>query len=732
MLQQMGIMVDDKQMIFHLQAHDASYVIQVLPSGHLAHLYWGKRLHNVHILLPLPLPERPFSTQLDQPGSYLSLDTLAQEYPAYGHTDFRSPAYEVRLENGTSVSELKYLSHRLYHGKKSLIGLPATYVEQDEAADSLEIDLLDAVLSLQVTLVYTVFNELNVIARSVRFFNAGETPIQLERVMSLSMDFASSHYELLHLPGAWGRERAISKTILRAGIQSVESRRGASSHQHNPFFALLEKDATETNGEVFGYSLIYSGNFLALAEVDQFQTVRVQLGINPFEFAWLLEAGDTFQTPEAVMVYADDGLGGMSRTFHELWRHHLVRGVYRDRVRPILMNNWEATYFDFHADQLLSLAKLGANMGIELFVLDDGWFGDRHDDKRSLGDWYVNRHKFPNGLADFVNKIEKMEMGFGLWMEPEMVSPDSELYRAHPDWCLHVPDHSRSLGRHQLVLDLTRREVVDYLHQRLHEILSSAPIRYVKWDMNRHMTEISSPLLSPARQRETAHRYILGLYALMESITSDFPHILFESCSGGGGRFDPGMLFYMPQTWTSDNTDAISRLFIQYGTSLVYPAITMGAHVSATPNHQTGRVTNIATRGHVAMSGNLGYELDLAQLTEKDVDVVREQVQYYKEIRPIVQFGHLFRLINPYQSNVAAWMYVHPDQLEAVVFYIQILSVPNPPTSRLRLKGLNASYTYQLVDTTNQYGGDELMNVGLLVPHLFGDFLSVIWRLTAR
>jgi alpha-galactosidase len=728
----MGIMVDDGQMIFHLQAHDASYVIQVLPSGHLAHLYWGKRLHNVHILLPLPLPERPFSTQLDQPGSYLSLDTLAQEYPAYGHTDFRSPAYEVRLENGTSVSELKYLSHRLYQGKKSLIGLPATYVEQDEAADSLEIDLLDAVLSLQVTLVYTVFNELNVIARSVRFFNAGETPIQLERVMSLSMDFASSHYEFLHLPGAWGRERAISKTILRAGIQSVESRRGASSHQHNPFFALLEKDATETNGEVFGYSLIYSGNFLALAEVDQFQTVRVQLGINPFEFAWLLEAGDTFQTPEAVMVYADDGLGGMSRTFHELWRHHLVRGVYRDRVRPILMNNWEATYFDFHADQLLSLAKLGANMGIELFVLDDGWFGDRHDDKRSLGDWYVNRNKFPKGLADFVNEIEKMEMGFGLWMEPEMVSPDSELYRAHPDWCLHVPDHSRSLGRHQLVLDLTRREVVDYLHQRLHEILSSAPIRYVKWDMNRHMTEISSPLLSPARQRETAHRYILGLYALMESITSDFPHILFESCSGGGGRFDPGMLFYMPQTWTSDNTDAISRLFIQYGTSLVYPAITMGAHVSATPNHQTGRVTNIATRGHVAMSGNLGYELDLAQLTEKDVDVVREQVQYYKEIRPIVQFGHLFRLINPYQSNVAAWMYVHPDQLEAVVFYIQILSVPNPPTSRLRLKGLNASYTYQLVDTTNQYGGDELMNVGLLVPHLFGDFLSVIWRLTAR
>ena len=408
----------------------------------------------------------------------------------------------------------------------------------------------------------------------------------------------------------------------------MESTRGASSHQHNPFIALLRKDTTEDNGEVYGFNFVYSGNFLAQAEVDQFNNTRVTMGINPFDFSWKLDAGESFQTPEAVMVYSSEGLGDMSRTYHELYRTRLVRGTYRDKERPILVNNWEATYFDFNEEKILEIAKAGSELGIELFVLDDGWFGKRDDDRSSLGDWFVDHNKLPNGLGSLASNVKEMGLEFGLWFEPEMISVDSDLYREHPDWCLHVPGRSQSESRNQLVLDFSREDVCVEITKRVCDILASAPISYVKWDMNRHMTEIGSALLPADRQRETAHRYMLGLYKVMENITSSFPDVLFESCSGGGGRFDPGILYYMPQTWTSDNTDAVSRLKIQYGTSLVYPIVSMGAHVSAVPNHQVHRSTSMEMRGDVAMSGNLGYELDLTKLSNEEKEIVKQQVSY--------------------------------------------------------------------------------------------------------
>ena len=452
------------------------------------------------------------------------------------------------------------------------------------------------------------------------------------------------------------------------------------------------------------------------------------MGINPFEFSWLLDSGESFQTPEVVMVYTPDGLGEMSRIFHNLYRERLCRGEYRDKPRPVLINNWEATYFDFDEEKIMRIATEAQQVGIELLVLDDGWFGNRNDSKSSLGDWIVNRHKLPNGLQDLANRVRNLGMEFGLWFEPEMVSINSDLYRTHPDWCLHVPNRPRTLGRNQLVLDLSRQDVCDYLVEALSKVLSSAPITYVKWDMNRNMTEVGSALLPPEKQKETAHRYMLGLYDVMERITSKFPHILFESCSGGGGRFDPGMLYYMPQTWTSDNTDAVSRMKIQYGTSLVYPISSMGSHISAVPNHQVGRITSLETRGHVAMSGNFGYELDLTLFDENDKKTVQEQVALYKEIRKTVQFGVFHRLLNPFEGNEAAWMFVSPDGEDVVVFYFRVLSEPNAPLQRLKLKGLDPERDYAAVDGEGVYSGDALMYAGISVGNKVGDYHSEMYR----
>lgn len=734
----MGIVFDEKRKLFHLQAQDTSYVIQILETGHVAHIYWGRKLRSPfdisRVIGNAHIRRWPLEAQLAGEKEPISLTLLPQEYPAYGNTDFREPAYQVAQGNGSTITDLRYIGHQIFPGKPKLPGLPATYVEQEREAVTLELYLFDSLIGLKVVLLYTVFEDYGVITRSVRFINEGKQSLTLNRAMSTCIDFADDQFRLLQLSGAWSRERHVVTRRLVPGIQSIGSARGASSPNHNPFIALLRENADETAGEVYGFSLVYSGNFLAQAEVDHYGRTRVIMGINPFDFSWLLEVGESFQTPEVVMAYTHQGLNHLSQTYHRLYRTRLARGTYRDRVRPILINNWEATYFDFNTEKLVQLAETAKELGIELFVLDDGWFGKRNDDTSSLGDWFVNEEKLPGGLTALGEKITSLGMEFGIWVEPEMVSPNSELYRAHPDWCLHVEGRNRSTSRTQLVLDLTRDDVCDAIVKMISDVLESAPITYVKWDMNRHMTEIGSAKLPPNRQRETAHRYMLGLYRILETLTSRFPNVLFESCSSGGGRFDPGMLYYMPQTWTSDDTDAVERLKIQYGTSIVYPLASIGAHVSAVPNHQVGRVTPLQTRGNVACFGNFGYELDLNQLTQEEKDLIKEQVKRYKEVRELVQMGDFYRLLSPFEGNDTAWMVVSTDKTEALFGFYRVLGKPNSLLPIVRLQGLDPDRRYEIEGTSLTYGGDELMNFGLnIAQHQLasGDFQSILLHLVA-
>lgn len=728
----MPIFFDKAQNLFHLQSQNSSYIIQLV-RGYAAHVYYGRKLRqDSNLKGMLSFNERAsFSPNPIPDDKSISLDTLPQEYPQYGSSDFRSPAYQVKLANGTRVTELAYRTHRILQGKPDLKGLPAVYTEHESEAETLELELSDAVSGLTVILSYTVFADSAAITRSARIVNESGAPLELERALSASLDFADSDYDVLYLSGAWARERHVQRRRLAPGVTGIGSRRGSSSHQQNPFFALLRPDANERQGEVYGVSLVYSGNFIAEAEVEQFGMTRLQIGLNPFDFSWHLEPGESFQTPEAVLVYSNEGLGGMSREYHRLYRTRLCRGQHRDRERPILVNNWEATYFDFNADKIEAIAQAGSKLGIELFVLDDGWFGRRDRDNSSLGDWFEDRRKLPGGLKDLANRVKATGLQFGLWFEPEMVSPDSDLYRSHPDWCLHVPDRRRTEAREQLVLDMSRSDVREYLYERLSDIFSTVPVTYVKWDMNRNMTEIGSSEIPADRQKEIAHRYILGLYELLERFTGEFPHILFESCSGGGGRFDPGMLYYMPQTWTSDDTDAVERLKIQYGTSLVYPVSTMGAHVSAVPNHQVERTTSLTFRGDVAMSGNFGYELDLTKFTAEEQETAKQQIETYKEIRGLVQQGELYRLLSPFEGNETSWMFVSRDRNEALLFYFKVLAEPNAPLRNVKLEGLDPEKNYCLEASGEIYGGDRLMALGLPVSSLRGDFASMWVRLKA-
>ena len=508
--------------------------------------------------------------------------------------------------------------------------LPHTY-GNDADCETLEITVEDKVAQLEIILSYTAFKEHAVLVRSAKVMNKSQGSVSIEKIMSLSLDFPTSDYDLVHLNGTWAREAQITRESILPGIKVLDSKRGASSHQQNPFFAIVDPYATEQQGEVFGFSLVYSGNFAAQIQMDAYNQLRLNLGINPFQFSWKLGPGKEFQTPEVVMVYSQNGLTGMSQQYHSIFRKHLLRGKHQKTERPVLINNWEATYFDFDESSLLQIVEEASSLGIELFVLDDGWFGKRNSDTEGLGDWIVNRDKFPEGLLSFTEKIRNKNMKFGLWVEPEMISEKSDLYSQHPDWCLQVEGRGKSLGRGQYVLDFCRKIVRDYIEVVLTNVFSEAQVDYVKWDMNRHITEAFSLEYPAEQQREIYHRYILGLYDLLDRLITKFPNILFESCSGGGGRFDPGMLYYMPQTWTSDNTDPVSRLKIQYGTSLVYPIITMGAHVSTSPNHQVGRMTSLEMRGAVALAGNLGYELNVVKMDGKEKNIIAKQVSFYKQ-----------------------------------------------------------------------------------------------------
>lgn len=724
----MAIVYDASSKTFNLSTSKTSYVLKVLDSNHVAHVYWGKKIKAKNLDYVLRSKNwGSFLTNTDNIDDFM-LEMTPQEYPGYGSTDLRTPAVELQFSDGTSATDFRYESHNIYAGKNKLNNLPATYVEDENEAMTLELTLVDSLKNVKLILSYSVFEEFDAITRSVKIINESNEDVNINRVLSANVDFRDSDYELLQLSGAWARERHIIRKEIRSGSQSIESRRGSSSHAQNPFMALVRKDTTEQHGEVYGFSLVYSGNFLANVEVDMYENARAQIGINPFDFTWLLKSKEEFTAPEAVLVYSNEGLTGMSHIYNCLYGKRLCRGKYRDEVRPILINNWEATYFDFNETKIKEIAREATNLGMELFVLDDGWFGKRNDDKSSLGDWFVDRNKLPKGLDDLVKKITDLGLEFGIWFEPEMISEDSNLYKIHPDWCLRVPSRDPIVGRNQLVLDLSRREICDYVIESVSNILSNPLITYVKWDMNRHLTDLWSNELPPKRQKETAHRYMLGLYYILENLTRKFPDVLFESCSSGGGRFDAGMLYYMPQTWTSDNTDAVCRMKIQYGTSLVYPPITMGAHLSDVPNNQVGRVTPLETRAHVAMSANFGYELDLTKISEEEKESIKEQVKLYKEIRDIVQFGDFYRILSPFEGNEAAWNMVSKNKEEFVGMYFKILSEPATSIKILKFKGLNPNYYYEDIETKEVFGGDELMNVGITLKRVKKDFISKLWR----
>lgn len=721
----MPIIYNEKTREFHLYNQEISYIIKILDNDQPGQLYYGKRLtHREDFSHLFEYAMRDMSPYAFEENSTFSLENIKQEYPTFGCGDMRFPAYEIERENGSHVVEFVYKEHKIYNGKPKLEGLPATYVESDDEAQTLELVLEDTSINTRIVLLYTIYEAFPVIARSVRFECDSDEKITLLSAMSACVDLPDKDYEMIDLAGVWARERHVRRHKLDYGVQSIYSMRGCSSYQFNPFLALARENADEFQGQVYGFSLVYSGNFLAQTEVDNYDTARVLMGIHPNGFKWTLGKGESFQTPEMVMVYSEAGLNGMSQTFHKLYRTRLARGTWRDKVRPILINSWEAFYFDFDAPKLLGLADAAADLGMELFVLDDGWFGKRDDSTSSLGDWYPNEEKLKGTLKELAEKINAKGLKFGLWIEPEMTNKDSDLYRAHPDWLLAEQGKRICHSRTQYVLDFSKKEVREYIGDMLENLLAEVPVSYIKWDMNRTFSEVFSNGNDREYQGKVCHKYILGVYELYERLTSRFPHVLFESCASGGARFDPGMLYYAPQGWTSDDTDAIERLKIQYGTSMVYPVSCMGSHVSASPNHQTNRVTPIETRADVAYFGTFGYELDLLKLGEEDKAEIRRQIAFMKEKRDLIQKGTFYRLKSPFEGNETAWMIVSEDQKKALVGYYRVMQPVNVGFKRLKLKGLKEDTCYKVSGYDYDCYGDELMQVGMILS----DSASGVWK----
>lgn len=721
----MPIIYNEKTREFHLYNQEISYIIKILDNDQPGQLYYGKRLtHREDFGHLFEYAMRDMSPYAFEENSTFSLENIKQEYPTFGCGDMRFPAYEIERENGSHVVEFVYKEHKIYNGKPKLEGLPATYVESDDEAQTLELVLEDTSINTRIVLLYTIYEAFPVIARSVRFECDSDEKITLLSAMSACVDLPDKDYEMIDLAGVWARERHVRRHKLDYGIQSIYSMRGCSSYQFNPFLALARENADEFQGQVYGFSLVYSGNFLAQTEVDNYDTARVLMGIHPNGFKWTLGKGESFQTPEMVMVYSEAGLNGMSQTFHKLYRTRLARGTWRDKVRPILINSWEAFYFDFDAPKLLGLADVAADLGMELFVLDDGWFGKRDDSTSSLGDWYPNEEKLKGTLKELAEKINAKGLKFGLWIEPEMTNKDSDLYRAHPDWLLAEQGKRICHSRTQYVLDFSKKEVREYIGDMLENLLAEVPVSYIKWDMNRTFSEVFSNGNDREYQGKVCHKYILGVYELYERLTSRFPHVLFESCASGGARFDPGMLYYAPQGWTSDDTDAIERLKIQYGTSMVYPVSCMGSHVSASPNHQTNRVTPIKTRADVAYFGTFGYEFDLLKLSEEEKEEIRRQIAFMKEKRELIQKGIFYRLKSPFEGNETAWMIVSEDQKKALVGYYRVMQPVNVGFKRLKLKGLKEDICYKVSGYDYDCYGDELMQVGMILS----DSASGVWK----
>lgn len=718
-------MIQVKDSLFTLHTAHTTYQFAADGNGFLLHTYYGPRAEGDFRRL-LRFADRGFSPNPNAlaDGRVFSLDTLPQEYPASGVGDFRVPVIEARFADGSAAVDLRFERCEVRKGKYALEGLPAF---RGEEAETLAVYLRDPCTGLSAELLYGVLEDSDLITRAVRITNGGSAPVTLTNAGSLCLDFARGDMDVITFDGRHTMERIPHRRAVAPGVQSVGSGRGITSHQHNNFVVLCDHDATETSGVAYGAALVYSGNFRTAVERSQFDHIRLVSGISPQGFSWTLAPGETFTAPEAAMACSSEGLGGMSRIFHAAIRSHLCRGEWTHKPRPVLLNTWEAFYFDFTADEVVEAAKAAADAGVELLVLDDGWFGNRCDDRRGLGDWFVNEEKLPGGLAPLAKRIGDLGLAFGLWIEPEMVSEDSELYRAHPDWALRIPGRPATMGRSQLVLDFSRPEVRDAVYAQLCKVLRSADIRYVKWDMNRSLTDVWSAALPAGREGEAAHRWMLGVYDLLERFTRDFPHILLEGCCGGGGRFDCGILYYSPQIWTSDNTDAADRLLIQYGTSFGYPVSAMGAHVSAVPNEQTHRTLPFETRGVVAMSGTFGYELDPRKLTPEERADMRSQIARFRELYDLLQNGEYDRLTDP-RSGLAAWQQTAPDKSEALVNVVTGLTRSNDAFLTVYPRRLDAEAVYSVNGEWSDTGA-ALMYGGIPLPQEKGDFRAMQFHL---
>lgn len=742
----MAIKVSENGRLFTIQTKDSSYQMFADDKNVLLHLYYGEKIGEENLSGLIFCTDMGFAGNPEEagPNRKYSLDALPQEIPGSGVGDFRDDMIEIRHADGSFAADFRFDSYEILDHSYAIPGMPALYDTEEEKGETLVITMTEKASDIVLKLFYGVFEKENVITRAARLENHGETAIELEKMLSFSMDLMYENYEMIYFSGRHAMERTAERIPVQHAKVEIGSTRGTSSHHYNPAVILCEEGAGETHGSCIGACLVYSGNFVAAAQKDQKNQTRFQMGIHPTNFCFHLEKGEAFDTPQAILSYSGTGLTKLSQQYHEIIREHICRGAYKHAKRPILINNWEATYFNFNEEKILKIAEQAQKLGIEMLVLDDGWFGKREDDNSGLGDWFVNEKKMNGSMAQLAEKIHKMGMKFGLWFEPEMVNKDSNLYREHPDWILSTPGRHISHGRNQYILDFSRAEVVDAIYGQMEKILEDAPISYIKWDMNRCMSEVYSHTASAADQGKVMHQYILGVYRLYEKLTGRFPEILFESCASGGSRFDQGLLYYAPQAWTSDDTDAVERCKIQYGTSLVYPVSSMGSHVSAVPNHQVLRNTSLKMRADVAYFGTFGYELNPNSLTEAEREAIKKQTAFMKEHRSLIQYGTFYRLQSPFAGNEMAWMVVSEDKKEAIVGWYRFLEPINIGYRSVRLQGLDPKLPYQISDMEMALYGDELMQAGLIVsdvasgqnPEQYngenGDFQSRLYLLKAK
>ena len=734
----MSIRYDKERGLITLQTETSAYQMQIGPLGYLLHTYYGRRCDDgfAYLHLERDCGFSPNPRELCESRGF-SLDTMPQEYSGSNGGDFRLPSVLLRTEDGVHGADFRYVRHEILDGKYALEALPSAFPGTDRT-ETLSIVLADTATGLEAELLYGVFEKRNMITRAVRLRNTGDRVIYLEKAASACLDLPFGEWDCLHFYGRHAMERSPERHPVIHGIQLFSSGRGASGHQHNPFMILCDREAGEDHGECYGVMLCYSGNHQMETELDQTGSVRIVSGIGERGFCWKLKPGETFETPELFLCYSAEGLTPLSQYFHRFIRENLCRSKWVHQKRPVLLNSWEAAYLDFDEERILHLADEAKAIGVELLVLDDGWFGARNSDNCALGDWYPNQSKLPHGLDGLIRRVNEKGLRFGLWVEPEMVSENSDLYRRHPDWALQVPGRSPAIGRNQLVLDLSRPEVTDWMYETVSKLLRENNIEYIKWDMNRSLTDVWSAGLPADQQGETSHRYVLGLYRVMSRLTEEFPEVLFEGCAGGGGRFDAGMLAYVPQIWCSDNTDAISRLQIQQGTSFGYPASAMGAHVSACPNHQTGRSAPFGTRAVTAMAGTFGYELDPGKLSEAERQEIIDQIARFHELEDLVREGNLYRIAGEENKRFSAWQFVADDGRKSIFSLVLKEPEGNPEPLHVRLKGLYPALSYRMVwadfagclyreelTIPDVLSGAALMYGGLTLPRIYGDYPSV-------